>query len=100
MRSPAFIRLNADNPALIGITQFYQITPYHHQSHLCFDKKIEPLLQILEKITFTQCLIFSNYQARYVQIRIIFYFVRPFRSGGETVKSHFFFLELDCYVIN
>jgi len=65
MRTPAFIRLSADNPALIGVTQYYRVTDFHHLNHINFDNKIEPLIEILKKIPFSQCLVFSNYQTRY-----------------------------------
>lgn len=64
MRTPVFVRLNADNPALIGVKQFYRITPYHHLNHINFDHKIEPLIDLLKSISFSQCLVFSNYQTR------------------------------------
>ena len=65
MRTPVFVRLNADNPALIGVKQFFRITEYHHLNHINFDQKIEPLIEILKSISFSQCLVFSNYQTRY-----------------------------------
>jgi ATP-dependent RNA helicase DDX20 len=68
MRTPAFVRLNADNPALIGVTQYLTITDYHHLNHINFDNKIEPLIEIMRKIPFSQCLVFSNYQTRYSTI--------------------------------
>jgi ATP-dependent RNA helicase DDX20 len=68
MRTPAFVRLNADNPALIGVTQYLTITDYHHLNHINFDNKIEPLIEIMQKIPFSQCLVFSNYQTRYSTI--------------------------------
>lgn len=64
MRTPAFVRLNSDNPSLIGVTQFYLLSEPHHENHVNFDNKIQPLIGILEKISFSQCIIFSNYQTR------------------------------------
>ncbi|CAG2114339.1 unnamed protein product [Medioppia subpectinata] len=64
MRTPVFVRLNADNPALIGVKQLYTITEYHHLNHINFDNKIEPLIEILANVSFSQCLVFSNYQTR------------------------------------
>ena len=70
MRTPVFVRLNADNPALIGVKQFYRITEYHHLNHMNFDNKIDPLIEILKNISFSQCLVFSNYQTRYLIIEL------------------------------
>ncbi|XP_054168157.1 probable ATP-dependent RNA helicase DDX20 [Oppia nitens] len=64
MRTPVFVRLNADNPALIGLKQYYWMTEYHHLNHINFDNKIQPLIEILSNVSFSQCLVFSNYQTR------------------------------------
>lgn len=64
MRNPFFIRLNADQPALIGIKQFYSTTAFHQLQHIAFKKKVERLLELLKEIHFSQCLVFSNSQVR------------------------------------
>lgn len=64
MRSPALVRLNADNPALMGVIQMYHRTEGHSLDYLNFEAKIKPLLSILGDISFSQCVIFSNYQTR------------------------------------
>ncbi|RWS08490.1 uncharacterized protein B4U79_15816 [Dinothrombium tinctorium] len=63
-RDPFFVRLNTENLALIGVTQYLQITRFNAVNHLAFDYKLEPLFLILNKVSFAQCIIFSNYHAR------------------------------------
>lgn len=73
MRTPALVRLNADNPALNGVMQLYHQTVGHQLDYLNFESKMDPLLEILRKIHFSQCVIFSNYQtrAKYLYDRLI-----------------------------
>jgi superfamily II DNA/RNA helicase len=89
MRTPVFVRLNADNPALIGVKQFYTTTDYHHLNHMNFDNKIEPLIDILKNVSFSQCLVFSNYQTRFVLIIDVL-------NGSTDV----YVLGLVCFVTN
>ncbi|GAB6019319.1 DEAD (Asp-Glu-Ala-Asp) box polypeptide 20 [Chamberlinius hualienensis] len=64
MQSPVFIRLNAKNPALLGIKQFYRKTSFHPLQQKSFENKIPEIVDILSHLQFGQCLIFSNYQIR------------------------------------
>ena len=64
MQTPALVRLNADNPALIGVMQMYHLTKGHPLDYLNFESKLEPLFAILNEVHFSQCVIFSNYQTR------------------------------------
>ncbi|XP_031557944.1 probable ATP-dependent RNA helicase DDX20 [Actinia tenebrosa] len=64
MREPTFVRLNAADPTLQGIKQFYHVVPFHQLPHKIFQEKVEHLLKLLSKVNFHQCLLFSNYQIR------------------------------------
>lgn len=64
MRNPFYIRLNADQPALIGIKQYYKTTKFHQMHSVAFQSKVNELLSLLKEIHFAQCLIFSNSQVR------------------------------------
>lgn len=62
--SPALVRLSADSPALVGVHQLLHRTAGHALDYLNFEGKIAPLLAILRAITFSQAVLFSNYQTR------------------------------------
>ncbi|XP_022236392.1 uncharacterized protein LOC106475444 isoform X2 [Limulus polyphemus] len=64
MRNPMFCRLNVDKPSLLGLKQFYKVTPYHPLTQINFQHKIEALTSLFHSISFSQCLVFSNYQLR------------------------------------
>ncbi|CAB3996574.1 probable ATP-dependent RNA helicase DDX20 [Paramuricea clavata] len=64
MKDPTFVRLNAADPALEGIRHYHCVVPAHSLPHKVFHEKIQSLLQLLSKLSFYQCLIFSNYQIR------------------------------------
>lgn len=64
MQSPTFIRLNAKNPALYGIKQFYEKTPFHPLQSKAFENKVSHVSNLLASVPFGQCVIFSNYQMR------------------------------------
>ena len=64
MKTPTFVRLNAADPALLGIRQYYDTVPMHHLANMVFDRKTELLVQILSQVSFQQCLVFSNLQTR------------------------------------
>ncbi|KAK2571132.1 putative ATP-dependent RNA helicase DDX20 [Acropora cervicornis] len=64
MREPTFVRLNANDPTLQGIKQFYQVVSFHPLPHKTFEEKILRLLKLLSSVSFNQCLVFSNYQIR------------------------------------
>ncbi|XP_022669889.1 probable ATP-dependent RNA helicase DDX20 [Varroa jacobsoni] len=64
MRAPTVVRLNSDDPVLLGIRQFYHSVPYHSIPHIIFQRKLKVLLQILVDVPYTQCLIFLNSQMR------------------------------------
>ncbi|XP_076312960.1 uncharacterized protein LOC143226196 [Tachypleus tridentatus] len=64
MRNPMFCRLNVDKPTLLGLKQFYKVTPYHPLTQINFQHKIDALTSLFHSIPFSQCLVFSNYQFR------------------------------------
>ena len=57
MRAPTMVRLNSDDPALLGIRQFYHTVPHHNIPHIVFQRKLKVLLQILVDVPYTQCLV-------------------------------------------
>ncbi|XP_034232199.1 DEAD-box ATP-dependent RNA helicase CshA-like [Thrips palmi] len=50
--------------ALLGVTQFFKEVPNHPQIVRKLKYKLEEILDILSGHSFTQCMIFSNYQTR------------------------------------
>lgn len=57
MKDPSLVRLNIEDRQLIGIKQY-----------VVYDDKqsdVKTLLKIINSITFTQCLIFTNDQKRH-----------------------------------
>lgn len=64
MSKPQHIRLNPKSQVLVGVTQFALKSPNHPLNHMEFDLKFKILLEIMNKISFSQCLIFSNYSVR------------------------------------
>ncbi|GFN77311.1 eukaryotic initiation factor 4a [Plakobranchus ocellatus] len=64
MRNPTFVRLNATDPALLGIKQYHVVVPHHPMLNNVFKAKTEAVLKIISSVTFQQCLIFSNMQTR------------------------------------
>lgn len=76
MRSPTWVRLNAVDPSLRGIKQYYKITPYSSLPNVSFDFKVEALINFLSTISFVQAIIFTNYQIKYYYIFPYFYCVK------------------------
>lgn len=64
MNSPTAIRLNSTDPALLGIRQYYKVLERYPLDQQNFVAKICCLISILEKISFQQCLVFSNNQPK------------------------------------
>ncbi|XP_064605221.1 uncharacterized protein LOC135470297 [Liolophura sinensis] len=64
MRNPTFVRLNSEDPALLGIKQYFETAPFHPFPHTVFENKVKVLVKILSSVSFHQCLVFSNLQAR------------------------------------
>ncbi|KAH9494687.1 hypothetical protein Btru_020233 [Bulinus truncatus] len=64
MRNPTFVRLNATDPALLGIKQFYVSVPSHPMPNVIFNSKTLAVVKLISNINFQQCLIFSNMQTR------------------------------------
>ena len=65
MSSPQHVRLNpSQSNVLIGVSQFWMSCEFHPLQHIEADRKFKVLLEILNKVSFSQCLIFSNYSTR------------------------------------
>ncbi|XP_064489523.1 probable ATP-dependent RNA helicase DDX20 [Ornithodoros turicata] len=64
LNNPSVIRIGADDPALLGLAQFYKVVPHSHQPGTVFRYKLQFAVEILRKLQFSQCLIFLNSQAR------------------------------------
>ncbi|XP_032218791.1 probable ATP-dependent RNA helicase DDX20 isoform X2 [Nematostella vectensis] len=64
MTEPTFVRLNAADPSLQGIKQFYSLVRFHPLPHKTFQEKVDGLIKLLSSVNFNQCLVFSNYQIR------------------------------------
>ena len=61
MRDPKHVRLDTASQVLLGLDQYVVNTNYHPKPRYQLDVKFRVLLDILNSITFSQCLIFTNY---------------------------------------
>uniref|UniRef100_A0A3B3Q954 DEAD (Asp-Glu-Ala-Asp) box polypeptide 20 n=1 Tax=Paramormyrops kingsleyae TaxID=1676925 RepID=A0A3B3Q954_9TELE len=64
MRDPTFVRLNATDPSLMGLKQFYKLVRSHPLPHKIFEEKVQHLFDLFSKIPFNQALVFSNLHSR------------------------------------
>ncbi|CAH1112445.1 unnamed protein product [Psylliodes chrysocephalus] len=64
MLSPTHINAEIDSPLLLGLKQFVVITKPTPTVVQLMKLKTEELVKIITNISFTQCLVFSNYQTR------------------------------------
>ncbi|KAK2841203.1 hypothetical protein Q7C36_012782 [Tachysurus vachellii] len=64
MREPTFVRLNATDPGLLGLKQFYKLVHSHALPHKIFEEKVQNLLELFSKVPFNQALVFSNLHTR------------------------------------
>lgn len=64
MVSPTFITVELNNPFLLGIKQFVKVVQECKNVVQQMKVKNETLIEILSTISYTQCLIFTNYQNR------------------------------------
>ncbi|VDD76306.1 unnamed protein product [Mesocestoides corti] len=68
LRSPALVRLSANDPSLLGVRQFFHKVPSKSTSPAAlFKAKIKELLRILKDVDFRQCLVFSNFHNRFFE---------------------------------
>ena len=63
MRNPAEIRLDTEKPALLGVRQFLTQLKSDVDPSAQFTIKTKALLDILRKVNFNQCLVFSNFHS-------------------------------------
>ncbi|KAK9876797.1 hypothetical protein WA026_015035 [Henosepilachna vigintioctopunctata] len=64
MQSPTQINAEIDCPLLLGLKQYIKVIKPSSNNVQEMKNKNENLIQLLEAVSFTQCLIFSNYQTR------------------------------------
>ncbi|CAH1959745.1 unnamed protein product [Acanthoscelides obtectus] len=64
MVSPTFITAELGTPLLLGLKQFVSIVDKPGDMCIQICEKVEELRRILSTVTFTQCLVFFNYQRR------------------------------------
>nr|XP_012225417.1 PREDICTED: probable ATP-dependent RNA helicase DDX20 [Linepithema humile]XP_012225418.1 PREDICTED: probable ATP-dependent RNA helicase DDX20 [Linepithema humile] len=64
MSSPILVSPDLDGPILIGIKQFVAVVSVHPNSMKQVQIKVDELVKIFTKISFKQCLVFTNYQSR------------------------------------
>ncbi|UXI16060.1 Zinc finger protein [Sarcoptes scabiei] len=90
MQNPSWIRLDADQPSLLGVRQYILEVEGHVLEYLNFESKLNTLLYLLRNIHYNQCFIFSNYQTRvqylYDRIRTENFKV-AMMSGNMTQKD-------------
>lgn len=63
LHQPAIVRLGAEMPTLLGVTQWYCVAQGTEES-AWFSRKLLALVGILRSLPFLQCLVFLNSQAR------------------------------------
>ncbi|KAM4873319.1 putative ATP-dependent RNA helicase DDX20 [Thomomys bottae] len=64
MRDPTFVRLNSNNPSLIGLKQYYKVVSSYPLAHKIFEEKALHLQELFSRIPFNQALVFSNLHSR------------------------------------
>ncbi|KAL0603946.1 putative ATP-dependent RNA helicase DDX20 [Plecturocebus cupreus] len=64
MRDPTFVRLNASDPSLIGLKQYYKVVSSYPLAHKVFEEKTQHLQELFSRIPFNQALVFSNLHSR------------------------------------
>ncbi|MEE6493404.1 hypothetical protein FKM82_016811 [Ascaphus truei] len=64
MREPTFVRLNASDPSLLGLKQYYKVVNSHPLPHKIFEEKVQHLQELFSRIPFNQALVFSNLHSR------------------------------------
>ncbi len=64
MRRPAHVRLNREDGVLEGAAQFAVVVKSHPLPQAQMALKTTALLELLDSVAFSQCLVFSNYTTR------------------------------------
>ncbi|XP_066912854.1 probable ATP-dependent RNA helicase DDX20 isoform X2 [Clytia hemisphaerica] len=64
MTNPIHVRINPKDVALTGVVQFKRLVKHHTLPNKLFEEKYKVLIEILKKLTFQQCMVFSNYHSR------------------------------------
>lgn len=64
MLSPTYVEVDTNSPLLLGLRQFVKIIKQHTSVVQEMKLKNEEILNLFSTISFTQCLIFTNYQTR------------------------------------
>ena len=64
MTNSEHVQVNPESNVLLGVSQFWLSCPSSHLPNVQSDIKFKLLLEILNKVSFSQCLIFSNYSVR------------------------------------
>ncbi|XP_017768920.1 PREDICTED: probable ATP-dependent RNA helicase DDX20 [Nicrophorus vespilloides] len=64
MQSPSHISPNIDSPLLLGLKHFVSEVKTHLNIIRQYNIKNEELIRLLSKISYTQCLVFTNFQSR------------------------------------
>lgn len=64
MHSPCYVSADADGSLLLGLKQFVSVVKMNTNIVQQLKVKNEKLDEILSKVSFSQCLVFTNYQTR------------------------------------
>ncbi|KAG5899104.1 hypothetical protein JTB14_021607 [Gonioctena quinquepunctata] len=64
MCSPTHVTAELETPLLLGLKQFIVVVDPHPNVVQQMRRKTEELLKLFSSISFTQCIVFSNYQTR------------------------------------
>ena len=61
MRSPRHVRLDDECQVLLGLDHYVIRTPHHPKQKFQTDLKFKSLLALLNSVTFSQALVFTNF---------------------------------------
>ena len=61
MRSPNHVRLGEDSQVLVGLEHYVCRTAFHPRPKFQMEFKFKSLLNVLNSVTFSQCLVFTNF---------------------------------------
>lgn len=64
MKNPMHVKINPNDVSLFGVVQFVHHVKHHSLPNKLFEEKLKVLMEILKKLPFQQCMVFSNYHSR------------------------------------
>ncbi|GJQ67896.1 putative ATP-dependent RNA helicase [Trypoxylus dichotomus] len=106
MSAPTFVEPNTDTPLLLGLKQFVSLVKGNMNVLHQLNMKNEELIRLLSHVTFSQCLVFTNYQGRTESISNILnrkgwnsMYISGMQSQSERLKVMNSFKEGQCRIL-